>query len=480
MGWDSTITIVWTVGRLLAVVATGLAFASPAQALTKQDLRLTMSDGAQLAATLYLPDGAPPAQGWPAIMAFHGLGQTRASLAPAAETVFAPSGYAVLTVDARGHGQSGGLNDLDGPRSIADVRELYQWLAARPDVSDTAVGAFGVSLGGGAVWRAAAEGVPFAAIVPLTTWTDLYSALYPGNLAKSGAVLTFLSEIPAERFAPVVTALHDDLLHSTNLQQVRGLAAERSVAGRFQDIHAPALLIQGRRDFPFDIAQALLAFRRVSAPVRLYLGDLGHPPAANPPAELPFVLTLARRWFDRWLKGLPNGAERPRVELAADPWSGRTFGFPGLPRTSTARYTFGGRRTIREQGKVARTLRLPRRRLETFGAPVVRVRLSSATGWPRVVAVLSALTSRGEVVVAAGGAQTPQVGRSARDVTLRLTNQATPIPAGSRLRITLASSSTAQSPGNLLYLPFPFGRDLRLTVGRVKLSLPILRRPVSR
>ena len=44
---------------------------------------------------------------------------------------------------------------------------LFSWFAARPEVSDTQIGAFGISLGGGAVWNAAVAGVPFKAIVPV-------------------------------------------------------------------------------------------------------------------------------------------------------------------------------------------------------------------------------------------------------------------------------------------------------------------------
>ena len=80
-----------------------------------------------------------------------------------------PQGYAALTFDARGHGQSEGLVSIDGPREIQDVRELFGWLAAQPGVNGQRIGAFGFSYGGGAIWRATAEGVPFAAIEPAIT-----------------------------------------------------------------------------------------------------------------------------------------------------------------------------------------------------------------------------------------------------------------------------------------------------------------------
>lgn len=458
---------------MLAVLALALVLPPAAHAFTKQDLRLRMSDGVELAATFYVPDGLRPGAGWPAVMAFR---QTRASLNAAAESYFVPRGYAVLTADARGHGESGGLNALDGPREVQDVRELFDWLGARGDIDARHIGALGVSLGGGLVWRAAASDVPFAAIAPITTWTDLYGALFPGGLAKSGAIFGFLNEIPADRFSPEVMSLQNDLLHSTNLGAVKALAAERSVAPLLGRVRAPALVIQGRRDFEFDLGQAEAALRRLRGPVRMYLGDLGHPPAPNPPAELPHVYDLARRWFDRWLRGVENGVDRgPRVELAPDPWTGRTFRYRSLPRTTRLQFTFPGRRTIDAEGEVVRTLRQPARRLETFGAPVLRVTASSTTGWPRLVAQLTALTPRGKVVVADGGAATPAIGRRPRQVMLRLTNQSTLIRRGSRLRLTLATSSA-----DLLYLNFPLSQGVKVTIRAARLTLPVLRRPVSR
>ena len=83
---------------------------------------------------------------------------------------------------------------------------------------------------------------------------------------------------------------------------------------------------------------------------------------------------------------------------------------------------------------------------------MLRVSLASPNGWPQVVAVLSALTPHGkELVVSAGGARV-RLGSKPKEITVRLISQLTAIPKGSRLRLTIAASSTAQSSGNLLYL----------------------------
>jgi predicted acyl esterase len=118
-------------------------------------------------------------------------------------------------------------------------------------------------------------------------------------------------------------------------------------------------------------------------------------------------------------------------------------------------------------------------RLETFGAPVVHVSLASSTGWPHVVVVLSALTRQGKEIVVSAGGRRVRLGRRPKRLAIRLISQVTNVPPGSRLRLTIAGTSTAQSPGNLLYLS-SVPRAARLDVGPASMSLPLLARPVSR
>ena len=474
--------------RGLAAVLSALALTLPptASAFGKADQPIQMSDGAKLATTYYVPDGAPPTGGWPAVMLLHGLGGSRngssplgGSLNAVAETQLVTQGYAVLTFDARGHGQSEGLVSIDGPREIQDVRGLFDWLAARPEVNAQRIGAFGYSYGGGAILRATVEGVPFAAIEPAITWNDLYSALLPQNLARSGVVLGFWQSIAA-RAVPELGPIVNNALAGADLAGVRAFADQRSSRPLLNTIKAPTFLLQGRRDYAFNLDQALDAYSRLKAPKRLYVGDFGHPPAPNPAAEAQHVLPTIRRWFDRFLKDLPNGidTESP-VEIAPDPWTGSTYSYKSLPARKTLRLAFSGLKEIGSTGKVARTLPRRKTRLETFGAPVLRVALSSPNGWPHVVAVLSALTPDGrEIVVSSGGARV-RLRSKRKEVAIRLISQVTNVPPRSRLRLTIAGTSTAQSPGNLLYLS-GVPRAARLVVGTARLTLPTLKKPISR
>jgi hypothetical protein len=89
------------------------------------------------------------------------------------------------------------------------------------------------------------------------------------------------------------------------------------------------------------------------------------------------------------------------------------------------------------------------------------------------VAVLTA----GRTVVASGATATRD---GSAPVAIRLNSQVTPVPKGARLRLTLSTTSTAQDPGNLLYLEAPpLPQRARFAVRSVSLALPLLRTRTS-
>ncbi len=466
---------------LACAAAAALAFSGAASPFTKTDQPLTMDDGVTVGTTLYLPDGTPPAAGWPAVMMFHGLGGRRTDMNALAENWFVPKGYAVLTADARGHGESDGLVTIDGPREVADVKALYAWLSGRPGIDRAHIGSWGVSYGGGVELRALVEHVPFASVETFETWTDLYSALVPNNLSKSGVVFGFLSSIRANAVSDLIAATKGDLLGSTSLTSLKALLDERSSLPALGQVTTPVFMAQGRRDFAFDISQMTRAYVALKGPKRLYLGNLGHAPSTFLSDDFQHFMTEAVQWEDRFLKGQPNGIDTlPPVELAPSPFRGKTVSFKGLPPTKTVRVTFGGSATIDQNGKIVRSGALPKLALEQFGAAIVHATVSSKTGFPHLVAVLSALPPKGpEILLEDGGTQAALPLR-AGIVSFPLASNATLIPAGSRLRLTIASNSSVQSPANLVYLQTPLPPGSSLTVGTVTVDLRTLKTPISR
>jgi alpha-beta hydrolase superfamily lysophospholipase len=466
------------VGRrviLIASIAAALLLVGSAEAATPQQLTIPASDGAKLACSLVEPDGTPPASGWPALMLFHGLGGRHQDMEPLATQIFAPNGYASLECDARGHGVSEGLFGLDGPRDVQDTRELFTWLTARPEISDTQIGALGISLGGGAVWNATLAGVPFKAIVPVITWTNLTTALAPQNLSKSGLVQLLASYVPQAKWEPDLLAASESLITSTNLAPVFALGAARSPASKLGTITTPTLLIQGRRDFLFDIDQALAAFKALKGPKRLYLGDLGHPPGMSP-AIAPDATTYwgeAVKWFDRFLKGTSNGIDKKVVELGHDPYDGKTTTFTSLPVTKTVSVTLPGSTTMSgATGKVVRGARITGGPHETFGDSTIVVRYSGAKSWDHLVAVLAV----GSTPISAGGVK---ITTASGKATIKLMNESVRFASGQKLVLYLSSTSLAQSSSNALYLD-AVQPGAQITIGRVTLNLSVLKQAVSR
>jgi predicted acyl esterase len=450
---------------------------------TQRDVRLTMSDGVRIAASYFEPLTTPPPDGYPAVILLHGIGQRRVSSdfnhwTPnvMAARFLAPEGYAVLTYDARAHGESEGLFTLNGPRELEDLRELLTWLTLTHEVDARRVGAYGASYGGGLVWRAAVEGFPFAAIAPAATWTDLRDALIPQGLIRAGIVLGFSQSIPRERYGPEEAALLADAIAERNIPAIRAYLASRSTRPQLGTVRIPTFMLQGRRDFAFDVDQALAAFNRLRGWRRLYLGTFGHAPAANPVAEFEYAALQVRRFFDWFLKGMGPPRGLAAIEIAPDPFRLPTAQFRSLPNPRRLTFALGGNSMLSANGKVVRATKRVRK-LETFGLPTVKVSFSTTAGYKHLVAVLSAVTPTGEIVIADGGAATP--GRGRRTVTIRLQNEITSVPAGARLRVTLGARSTVQNLSNLVYLlPVPEGSVAR--IGRIVLTLPVLARPVSR
>ena len=107
---------------------------------------------------------------------------------------------------------------------------------------------------------------------------------------------------------------------------VTALAASRSPLSKLATLTTPTLMIQGRRDFLFDIDQALAAYKALRGPKRLYLGNLGHSPGISPATapDASIYWGEAVKWFNQYVKGGAPAVDQPLVELGHDPYDGKT------------------------------------------------------------------------------------------------------------------------------------------------------------
>jgi pimeloyl-ACP methyl ester carboxylesterase len=471
----ASVRLVGRAGVVFVILAAALVCAGGASAAPGwTEATITASDSTPLACAYLIPSGTAPAGGWPGVILFHGLGQSHTDMEQIGYAL-AEFGLASLACDARGTGGSGGKFGLDGPREVQDARDLFNWFAARSDISDTEIGALGLSLGGGAVWNAAVAGVPFKAIVPAISWTNLGSALNPDGVPKSGLIGILSQVVPLGNWDPALVPTEQALLQGQVTPAVTSMEAARSSRSHLHSLTVPTLVLQGRHDFLFDLDQATAAWKLLAGPKRLYLGDLGHPPAKNPTVEQPVFIGDAVLWFYHYLAGF-LGPASPDILLAHDPWDGKQTVFKKLPVTRKASVNLPGKTKLTGAGFVTRSARLTGGPHETFGDGSVAVRYSGAKNWTHLVATVS--VKRSKTPVTEGAAP---IKSSSGVVRIPLMDEAMLLPRGKKLVVKLGATSS----DNLYHIGVPIyasaaPQGASITVGRATLRLSFLKRAVSR
>jgi predicted acyl esterase len=267
-----------------------------------------------------------------------------------------------------------------------------------------------------------------------------------------------------------VFRVRDRAFAGGDLSSIRPFTDARSSLDRLTGVRVPTFFMQGRRDFAFGLDQATKAYERLAGPKRLWIGNHGHAPSSFPAADSARMLAEGKQWFDRFLRGSANGIESRKPIVVADEGKATTRAYDSIPKQGyLLTSTFRKPRTIGPNGKIVSSWRA--RGSEVFGSPTIRVLATATGGYARLVAVLSARTPAGREIVVSGGGVPLRAGT--RIYKIGLIDQATAIPKGSTLRVTLASSSLAQNPGNLLYLSLPLPAKARLSIREVALHYTV-------
>lgn len=196
------ITGVWVVGSLLthATPSTITAPAPPAQSV-----RIDSTSGVSLAGTYW------PAQqtNSPALLLLHGNGSNRGSMSQLAAWLNA-HGYAVLTIDFRGHGKSTETSKSFGLFEAEDAQSALGWLREKNPKSP--MGVVGFSLGGAASLIGKDGPLNIDALVLIGVYPDIRHAIYNRLAIRLGhwpAALTepLLSYQSIPRFGVVPSAI---------------------------------------------------------------------------------------------------------------------------------------------------------------------------------------------------------------------------------------------------------------------------------
>ena len=168
---------------------------------------LTTRDGTKLAYSVHPPLDAVNALGldlpqlpvsppYPTLIEYSGYGYARPSGPQSGiATVANLMGFAVVDVNMRGTGCSGGAFDFFEPLQGLDGYDVIETIARQPWVSGNRVGMLGISYGGiSQLFTAQTRPPSLAAIAPLSVIDATQTTLYPGGLLNTGFALNWAEE----------------------------------------------------------------------------------------------------------------------------------------------------------------------------------------------------------------------------------------------------------------------------------------------
>ncbi|WP_327676151.1 CocE/NonD family hydrolase [Kitasatospora sp. NBC_00458] len=288
---------------------------------TREDLRVPLPDGTELYARVWRPVTDEPV---PALLEYSTgrLTDWTATEDARRRPWFAGHGYAAVRVDARGHGNSGGLPPTDPDREAEDGAETARRLADQPWCNGR-IGLLGAGAAGDVALLIAAR-APDAVHAVVTACPDGPHRLGGAVLAADGHTRATAHLADAAR-PPDPQYVGDDwrAMWLARLDSLEPPLADWLAAPPDAPVPAavPTLAVAGWSDPSATRLLELLTAAAAPAPVRAVLGPWEH----GLPDEL---LPEALRWYDHWLRDIDTGAlATPALRswlstrwTADDPW----------------------------------------------------------------------------------------------------------------------------------------------------------------
>lgn len=289
---------------------------------------ITLKDGCRLSARMWLPADAEQ-KPVPAILEYIPYRKrdgTRGRDEPM-HHYFAGHGYAVLRVDLRGSGESDGLlEDEYLQRELDDAVEVIDWIAAQKWCSGN-VGMMGKSWGGfNCLQVAAMRPKQLKAVLSVCSTDDRYrdDIHYMGGCLLNdnlwwGIIMLAYQARPAdpELFGAGWRDNWKERLANMPFWPLLWLKHQRrdaywqhgSICEDWSAIETPVFLIGGWVDAYTNAIPRMLA--KLKSPRKAIIGPWAHiyPQDGTPGPAIGF-LQEAVKWWDRWLKGIENGADK--------------------------------------------------------------------------------------------------------------------------------------------------------------------------
>jgi len=298
----------------------------PCRITEQEDMAIPMHDGCRLSARVWMPEDAA-ARPVPAVLEYIPYRKRDGTL-PRDEMMHpyvAGHGYACVRVDMRGNGDSEGLmSDEYTQQEMDDAVAVIDWLSRQPWCSGT-VGMMGKSWGGFNCLQASFnQPAALKAVISVCSTTDRFAddihwkggCLLGENFGWGAVMLSYSSRPPDPLLRPDWREMWLERLENepwlaprwAALQERGAFWKHGSVCEDYARMTVPVLVWGGWADNYMNTVAHLV--ENVPAPCKGIVGPWVHqyPHTAVPGPQVGF-LQEAVRWWDRWLKGIPNGAE---------------------------------------------------------------------------------------------------------------------------------------------------------------------------
>jgi uncharacterized protein len=219
----------------------------------REDFVVSAPDGVELRGWKVHP--AHPNGNW--VLLLHGRSQNRLTMIGYANFLLA-SGYSVVMMDARAHGESGGTTATYGYLERFDSRSILDALAASEHVS--CIFALGESMGAAVALQAAANDPRIAGVAAEGAFRNLHEVMF------DYAGLRLSAFLGKTLFRPAAMVAVREAEHQAGFR-FDDVSPEDSVALR----RFPVLLISGLRDHNIPRRHAEAIFLAATGPKELWL-----------------------------------------------------------------------------------------------------------------------------------------------------------------------------------------------------------------
>ncbi len=257
---------------------------------------LSTRDGTKLAIDVHLPPtGHAP---YPTLVEYAGYGYADpagpdSGIAPIANLL----GFAVVDVNIRGTGCSGGAFNYFEPLQSLDGYDVIETVARQPWVLHHKAGMMGVSYGGiSQLFVAATDPPHLAAITPLSVIDDSATTLYPGGILNTGFTLGWAADrdhdaLPASKTGGQPWVLKKIQAGDQTCKANQALHAEavNTVArARANNYYVPAVA---------DPVSPIKFVNRIKVPVYLACQFTDEQTGGHCPDLVPHFTGTAHKWF---------------------------------------------------------------------------------------------------------------------------------------------------------------------------------------